>query len=108
MNVRDNEIVDNEMLRNGWGILFQGSSTPTSMTGTVSNGNTIRRNQIHDGFRAGIALRPPTNASTQNVIEDNDATNNGLANVDPTFAFDLFDGSLGGNTWRGNKGRANF
>ena len=95
-----NQIVDNEILRNGWGILFQPNA--------ASNGNTIRNNQIHDGFRAGIALRPPANASTQNVIEDNDATGNGLANTDPTFAFDLFEGSVGGNTWRRNNGRANF
>ena len=94
----NNQIVDNEMLRNGWGILF----TPIS----ASSGNIIRSNRIHEGPRAGIALR---GQSAGNVIEDNDVTGNGLNNLAPSLRFDLFDDSIGGgNTWRRNSGRSNF
>lgn len=94
----NNQIVNNEMLRNGWGILFN----PIS----ASSGNIISGNRLHEGPRAGIALR---GQSGGNVIEDNDVTGNGVQNVAPSFGFDLFDDSTGsGNIWRRNSGRANF
>lgn len=91
-----NQIVDNEVTGNHWGILvnnFAGNS-----------GNTIRNNRVRGNGRAGIAALA---AATGNTIQDNDAQGNGLLNIAPSFLFDLFDAGVLDNTWQNNQGRFN-
>lgn len=86
------------MTGNHWGILINAPSIDAS-------GNIIRANTIHDNGRAGIAI---LGTSAGNTVENNDATGNGLLNLAPSLAFDLFAALAGQNTWRNNQGRANF
>jgi len=93
----NNEISDNDVTGNHWGILignFAGNS-----------GNTIRNNRVRNNGRAGIAA---LGLATGNTIEGNDATGNALLNIAPSLLFDLFDAPPFDNTWRNNQGRANF
>lgn len=92
-----NQIVDNEVTGNHWGILvnnFAGNS-----------GNTIRSNRVRGNGRAGIAALA---AATGNTIQDNDAQGNGLLNITPSLLFDLFDAGALDNIWQNNQGRFNF
>ena len=93
----DNDIIANETHRNAWGILLGPSGGPM--------GNFIGQNRSHENPRAGIALRGDAD---DNVVQQNNATGNGLLDLSPSFEFDLFDGSTGENTWLRNKGTANF
>jgi parallel beta-helix repeat protein len=98
-NNNGNQVVENEVLRNAWGIRI--GSTTTS----ANFGNIVLRNTIRENARAGVTVRQ---ASIGNVITDNVATGNGTANLAPTLDFDLFDEGPKDNTWERNQGRANF
>ena len=89
-------MIENEILRNGWGILLPGQRGATPDTST---GNLIEENEIHKNARAGIAVR---NGTSGNFIVGNDAKGNGKANVAPSFKSDIF-GDLD-NTFDDNKG----
>ncbi|MBA2303995.1 MAG: right-handed parallel beta-helix repeat-containing protein [Acidobacteria bacterium] len=93
----NNEITDNDVTGNHWGILlgnFAGNS-----------GNTIRNNRVRNNGRAGIAA---LTLATGNTIEGNDVSGNALLNIGPSFLFDLFDAPPLDNTWRNNQGRFNL
>lgn len=92
----NNEIEENELLGNDWGVFISGKSS----------GNIVRENVAHNNDRAGVAVLD----GGGNVISENDATGNGLANVGPSFAFDLFDSPPlpPNNTWVDNLGTSNF
>lgn len=92
-----NQVVNNEVLRNAWGIRI---GSPT----LFSTGNLVAQNTIHENARAGVTVRT---AATGNFIRDNDATGNGRANLPPTLTFDLFDEGLEDNTWQRNQGTSN-
>ena len=87
----NNSITANETLRNAWGILVP--------TNSLSTGNFFGQNRSHENDKAGIAVRDGT---AGNVIGQNNAKGNGLADVPPSFTFDLF-GDLD-NTWQNNQG----
>lgn len=92
-----NQIHDNEIAGNHWGILINNVAGNT--------GNIIRNNRVRDNGRAGIAALAAANGNT---IRDNDATSNGLFNIAPSLSFDLFDAPPLDNTWQNNSGRFNF
>jgi parallel beta-helix repeat protein len=92
-----NQIVENEVTGNHWGILLH------NFTGNT--GNIVRNNRVRNNGRAGIAAL--LNASG-NTIQDNDARDNGTLNIAPTLSFDLFDAPPLNNTWQNNQGRFNF
>lgn len=92
-----NQIYDNEVTGNHWGILLH------NFTGNT--GNLVRNNRIRNNGRAGIAAL--TNASG-NTIRDNDAEGNATLNLAPSFAFDLFEAPPLNNTWQNNRGRFNL
>jgi parallel beta-helix repeat protein len=94
----DNEIVENLVVGNAWGIRIGFAGT--------SIGNLVAQNRAHENQRAGIAVVGTSNAG--NFIRQNNATGNGLANITPTFAFDLFDEGAVDNTWVRNQGRSSF
>ena len=91
-----NQIVENEVTGNHWGILVNNFAGNT--------GNTIRGNRVRGNGRAGIAALA---AATGNTIQDNDAQGNGLLNITPSLLFDLFDAGALDNTWQNNQGRFN-
>lgn len=94
----NNQIIDNQVLDGHWGIRIGPAG--------ASTGNLIARNRAANNLRAGVAVRGLSNGNT---LEDNNAAGNGLANIVPTLAVDLFDDSTGGgNIWRRNTGRSNF
>jgi hypothetical protein len=98
----DDQILDNEVLGNPWGIYISGGAA------------VVRRNRVHGNARAGIVLAG--SGCGGHLIEDNDATFNGVRNVPPTFDFDLFDEApqqrchpdVYRNVWRNNRGKRNF
>jgi parallel beta-helix repeat protein len=92
-----NQITDNEVVGNHWGILVNNSAGNT--------GNVIRNNRIRDNARAGVAALA---LASGNTIEGNDARGNGLLNLGPSLLFDLFDAPPLNNTWRDNQGTPNF
>ena len=94
-----NEIADNQVLRNHWGILINSPSTDATA-------NTISGNTVHDNGRAGIAILSLT--ARGNSVTNNNATGNGLLNLAPSLRFDLFAANLLENSWRNNSGAANF
>ncbi len=67
--------------------------------------NVLRDNRSHENDRAGIAV---LGLSTDNFITGNNATGNGVADVSPSFTYDLFDAGPLDNTWRRNRGSSNF
>lgn len=91
----DNFIGENETLRNGWGIQISAAST----------GNVIVENRSHENDRAGVAV---LGLGSGNFIGQNNAKGNGLADVSPSFTFDLFDQGVFDNTWERNQGTSNF
>lgn len=91
----DNTITENETRRNGWGIQISAAST----------GNVIRQNRSHENDRAGVAV---LDGGSDNFIGQNNAKVNGLANVEPSFGFDLFDQFDLDNIWVRNQGTPNF
>ena len=97
-NNNTNQVVDNEVLRNAWGIRIGNSLT------NFNTGNLVAGNIIHEHARAGVTVRV---ASAGNFIRDNDATGNGRANLAPTLTFDLFDEGPEDNTWQRNQGTSN-
>lgn len=90
-----NIIAENETERNGWGIQI----------GPGSNDNRVVQNRSHENQRAGVVV---LDSGSNNFIGQNNARGNGLANIMPSFAFDLFDAGILNNTWRNNKGTSNF
>ena len=94
----NNTVIDNESLRNAFGILISGSRA--AFPG--STGNLIEGNDVHGNARSGIDVR---NGGSNNVIVDNDATDNGGGGA-PNI--DLNDQGALDNIWEDNKGNANF
>lgn len=92
-----NQITDNEVNGNHWGILFNNFAGNT--------GNLIRNNRVRGNGRAGIAAL--VNAGG-NTIQDNDARDNATFNIAPSLSFDLFDAPPLNNVWQNNQGRFNF
>jgi len=95
----NNSITENELLRNGWGILlgFEG--------GLGADDNIIEENDIHDNARTGIDVK---DGSSGNFMIENDATGNAVVDDDFSPAFDLNDGGPLDNTWEDNEGTSNF
>lgn len=91
----NNIIAFSETIRNGWGIQVGGGS----------NDNAVSHNRSHLNQRAGVVVLDP---GMMNLINMNLATRNGLANIGPSFTFDLFDQGALDNTWMKNRGDANF
>ena len=84
-----NQIVDNDISGNDWGILI--GCQPDSS-------NVIRNNRLRGNYRAAIGI-----AGEHNIIEGNVATGNGLGNFWPSCRLDFMDDR--NNTWRNNTGR---
>jgi parallel beta-helix repeat protein len=91
----ENLIAENETLRNGWGIQIGGGS----------NENVVAQNRSHQNARAGVVVLDPGN---NNFIGQNNADDNGLADVAPSGLFDLFDQGALDNFWENNLGTSNF
>jgi parallel beta-helix repeat protein len=96
-----NRVEHNEILANfGRGIML---SRPP---GTVPlTGNLVAHNRAHGNLRAGIAIMF---AATGNIVVHNDARENNLSGLPPCFHCNLFDLSVGGNTWDKNLGTFNL
>jgi uncharacterized protein (TIGR03437 family) len=94
----NNYILENQITGGDWGILITGANT---------TGNVVAGNDIHSNNRAGVAFGAGV---TANLVMNNNATGNGLGSLTPSLGFDLFSSDLPatGNTWVGNKGKANF
>jgi parallel beta-helix repeat protein len=89
-NSVENEIVDNEISGNDWGMI----------TGNPDGQNGIRRNRVQNNRRAGLYI-----TSANNRIEDNVVTGNGLLNLAPSCRFDMVEAVSGGsNDWVNNSG----
>lgn len=88
----NNSVTDNEILRNGWGILLGFGGAPGSTR------NIIAKNDIHDNARVGIDVH---DGSSDNLMIKNDATGN-------LGASDLRDDGDFDNTWIKNEGTRNF
>ncbi len=91
-----NQVTDNDVNGNHWGILIQNNAGNT--------GNTVKNNRVNGNGRAGIALL----VAGGNTIDGNDARGNGLLNLAPSLMFDLFDAPPLDNAWTNNQGRFNF
>jgi parallel beta-helix repeat protein len=94
----NNQITDNQIQGNHWGILI---NTPS----VDATGNLIRGNTISANGRAGIGI---LGTASGNTVENNNAAGNGLLNLAPSFRFDLFAASPLANIWRNNQGTPNF
>jgi parallel beta-helix repeat protein len=96
----ENGVEHNEIVANfGRGILLARPS------GTVPiSGNLVAHNRAHGNLRAGIAIMF---AATGNIVVHNDARENNLSGLPPCFHCNLFDLSIGGNTWDKNLGTFN-
>jgi parallel beta-helix repeat protein len=96
----NNQVQHNKIVANfGRGILL---SRPP---GTVPlSGNLVAHNRAHRNLRAGIAIMF---AATGNTVVHNDARENNLSGLPPCFHCNLFDLSIGGNTWDKNLGTFN-
>ncbi len=93
----NNQIVNNDVLSNYWGILINvGAADATA--------NLIQGNRAHANGRAGIAI---LGTASGNTVQNNDATGNGLANLSPSLRFDLYAAAPAANTWRDNAGASN-
>jgi parallel beta-helix repeat protein len=98
----DVQVLDNEVVGNPWGIDVRNASR-----------TVVRGNRVHGNARAGIMLAG--SGCGRHLVEDNDATFNGVLNVPPTFDFDLFDEDpqqrchpdVYRNVWRNNRGKTN-
>lgn len=90
--------MNNEILRNHWGILINAPSVDATA-------NLIRSNAVHDNGRAGIGI---LGTARGNTVQDNDATGNGRLDLAPSLRFDLFAALPLENAWRNNRGNANF
>ena len=91
----NNSIVENEILRNHWGILlFKGD-------GAGSTGNKIAQNRILDNGRSGIDV---FEGNHDNFIHQNYAQGNAFL---PNGTFDLHDQGDLDNTWQNNQGGFN-
>jgi parallel beta-helix repeat protein len=89
-NNDENEIADNEISGNDWGLRNSGAD----------NRQVIRNNRIHNNRRAGLFILAP-----HNRIEGNNETGNGLANLPPSCRFDMINAfGAGGNEWINNTG----
>ncbi len=94
----NNQIVDNDVFGNHWGILVNvGSADATA--------NLIQGNRLHENGRAGIAL---LGTASGNTVQNNAAAGNGLLNLAPSLRFDLYAAAPAANTWRDNQGSSNF
>ncbi len=92
-----NQITDNDITGNHWGILMGNFAGNT--------GNTVRNNRLSGNGRAGIAA---VGVASGNTIDGNDARGNGLLNIAPSLLFDLFDAPPLDNSWANNQGRFNL
>ncbi|HKO14607.1 MAG TPA: right-handed parallel beta-helix repeat-containing protein [Gemmatimonadaceae bacterium] len=126
----DNEVRDNRMEQNGWqsptlagvGLMATGAGTndnriehntildnwgrgimvarPLGTTPLIS-GTYVAYNEAHGNQRAGIAIM---DAATGNTAVHNDARGNNLSGLPPCYRCNLFDNSVGVNTWEDNLG----
>jgi hypothetical protein len=67
-------------------------------------GIVVAHNRVHGNQRAGIAI---ISGATDNIVMHNDARDNNLAVIGPSFHCNLFDNSVGrngGNIWTNNLG----
>jgi hypothetical protein len=96
----DNRIEHNDIVGNlGRGVVL---SRPTG-TEPIT-GNLVTHNRAHDNQRAGIAIMF---AATSSVVVHNDARDNNQSGLPPCYRCNLFDQSIGGNTWDKNLGTFN-
>lgn len=96
----DNRIEHNEILANyGRGIMIVRPTGTTPLTG-----NLVAYNRAHGNHRSGIAIME---AATGNFVVHNDARDNNLSGLAPCYQCNLFDNSIGGNTWEKNRGTFN-
>jgi parallel beta-helix repeat protein len=96
----DNRIEHNEILANyGRGIMI---ARPTSTVPITRN--LVAHNRTHGNHRSGIAIME---AATGNFVVHNDARDNNLSGLAPCYQCNLFDNSIGGNTWEKNRGTFN-
>ncbi len=93
----NNQIVDNDLVNNYWGILINVGSIDASA-------NLIQNNRAHGNGRAGIAI---LGAASGNTVENNAATGNGLLRLAPSLQFDLYAAAPAANVWRNNQGSTN-
>ena len=94
---QNNTVMGNEVSGGMWGIQI-GNSGDNAF-------NVIQFNDIHDNGRAGVGLFA---SAHDNIVEGNDATGNGLENIDPSLGFDLWDEGALDNSWVDNLGTTNF
>jgi hypothetical protein len=96
----NNWVLYNEILgTNGRGVVIQRPLAQAPITGIV-----VAHNRVHGNQRAGIAI---INGATDNIVMHNDARDNNLAVIGPSFHCNLFDNSIGrngGNIWTNNLG----
>jgi len=86
-----NEITDNEVTGNDWGI---------SIGAEPDSANVVSSNRVHENRRAGIVVY-----GQHNRVENNDATGNSLVNLMPNCGLDLAEFRDTDNTWVNNTGR---
>ncbi len=97
----ENRVQHNKILANfGRGILLARPPGTVPLTG-----NLVAHNRAHGNLRAGIAIMF---AATGNIVVHNDARENNLSGLPPCFHCNLFDLSIGGNTWDKNLGTFNL
>lgn len=96
----DNRILHNAIVGNyGRGVMV------ARPTGTAPiTGNLVAHNRAHANHRAGIAIM---DAASGNIVVHNDARGNSLSGLAPCYQCNLFDLSVGGNTWDKNHGTFN-
>jgi parallel beta-helix repeat protein len=93
----DNRIEHNEILANyGRGVQIARPTGSEPITG-----NLVAHNRAHGNHRAGITVMF---AATGNIVTHNDARDNNLSGLAPCYRCNLFDNSIGGNTWEKNRG----
>ena len=85
-----NEITDNEVSDNDWGI---------SLRASPDSANIVKNNRVHGNRRSGILVY-----GQHNVIESNDATGNSILHLVPSCGFDLLEFDVIDNTWTNNTG----
>jgi hypothetical protein len=96
----NNRVLFNEILgTNGRGVVIQRPLAQAPITGIL-----VAHNRVHGNQRAGIAILA---GATDNVVMHNDARDNNLSGLGPSFHCNLFDNSVGrdgGNVWAHNLG----
>lgn len=96
----DNRILHNTIVGNfGRGVML------ARPTGTAPiTGNLVAYNRARGNHRAGIVIMF---SATGNIVVHNDARENNLSGLAPCYQCNLFDLSVGGNTWNNNHGTFN-